>query len=108
MGGYRRDRSFGKNPVIEVKTNTIYEFSRGSSAYPFVEKGGKLFLNKIISVDNYSKNTPNVFITDPGKRLYDEWKQTLAKSLKQGDKIILDNYTEQTEENINSILRKGS
>jgi hypothetical protein len=99
-GGYRRDRSYGKNPVIEVKTNTIYEFDWGGSAYPEIEKGGAVHLKQIINVDNYGaklKVKGNTHIVNENDSLYDEWDQNLQKSLQKGDQITLKQYSEKPD-----------
>jgi hypothetical protein len=100
MGGYRRDRSYGKTPVIEVKTNTIYEFDWGGSAYPEIEKGGSVHLKQIINVDSYKKNTPQVYIVNEDTN--DSFRE--AESVDEtgmGVSITVDNPNEETDFQIN-------
>ena len=100
MGGYRRDRSYGKNPVIEVKTNTIYEFDWGGSAYPEVEKGGSVHIKQILNVDSYSKGLPNVYIVNEATN--DSFRINTSITNGQGANIVLtDNPGEETDFSIN-------
>jgi len=97
-GGYHRDISYGKLPVIEVKTNTIYEYDWGGSTYPEIAKGGAVHLKQIINVDDYSANlNTGIHIVNENDTLYNEWDQTLQKSLQKGDKITLKQYSEQPD-----------
>ena len=91
-GGYRRDRSYGKNPVIEVKTNTIYEYDWGESAYPFLENGGTGHLKQILSIDDYSSENISFKASNEGDTLYDEYDQLLKRTLNKGDQIEVEQY----------------
>jgi hypothetical protein len=98
-GGYFRDRSYGRNPVIEVKTNTIYEFDWGGSTYPEVEKGGSVHIKQILNVDSYSKNNPNVYIVNEATN--DSFRVDTTTIDGQGVSIVTDNPTEETDFSIN-------
>ena len=99
MGGYRRDRSYGRNPVIEVKTNTIYEFDWGGSTYPEIEKGGSVHIKQILNVDSYSKGNPNVYIVNEATN--DSFRVDTTTVNGQGVSIVTDNPTEETDFSIN-------
>jgi len=99
MGGYRRDRSYGRNPVIEVKTSTIYEFDWGGSTYPEVEKGGSVHIKQILNVDSYAKGNPNVYIVNEATN--DSFRIDTATVDGQGVSTLIDNPGEETDFSIN-------
>ena len=99
MGGYRRDRSYGRNPVIEVKTSTIYEFDWGGSTYPEIEKGGSVHIKQILNVDSYAKGNPNVYIVNEATN--DSFRVDTTTVNGQGVSIVTDNPTEETDFSIN-------
>ena len=99
MGGYRRDRSYGRNPVIEVKTSTIYEFDWGGSTYPEIEKGGSVHLKQIINVDSYTRGNPNVYIVNESTN--DSFRVDTSTVNGSGVSIVTDNPTEETDFLIN-------
>tara|TARA_R110002012_G_scaffold5020_2_gene22860 strand:+ start:89 stop:1798 length:1710 start_codon:yes stop_codon:yes gene_type:complete len=98
-GGYLRDRSYGKNPVIEVKTNTIYEFDWGGSTYPEVEKGGSVHIKQILNVDSYTKGNPNVYIVNESTN--DSFRVDITTVDGQGVSTLTDNPGEETDFSIN-------
>ena len=98
-GGYFRDRSYGRNPVIEVKTSTIYEFDWGGSTYPEVEKGGSVHIKQILNVDSYTKGNPNVYIVNEATN--DSFRVDTTTVDGQGVSILTDNPGEETDFSIN-------
>jgi hypothetical protein len=98
-GGYFRDRSYGRNPVIEVKTSTIYEFDWGGSTYPEIEKGGSVHLKQIINVDSYTRGNPNVYIVNESTN--DSFRVDTSTVNGSGVSIVTDNPTEETDFSIN-------
>ena len=99
MGGYRRDRSYGRNPVIEVKTSTIYEFDWGGSTYPEIEKGGSVHIKQILNVDSYAKGNPSVYIVNEATN--DSFRVDTTTVDGQGVSILTDNPGEETDFSIN-------
>lgn len=98
-GGYFRDRSYGKNPVIEVKTSTIYEFDWGGSTYPEIEKGGSVHIKQILNVDSYTKGNPNVYIVNEATN--DSFRIDTSTVNGQGVSTLTDNPGEETDFSIN-------
>tara|TARA_R100000908_G_C3755710_1_gene150231 strand:- start:4311 stop:6020 length:1710 start_codon:yes stop_codon:yes gene_type:complete len=98
-GGYLRDRSYGRNPVIEVKTNTIYEFDWGGSTYPEVEKGGSVHIKQILNVDSYTKGNPNVYIVNEATN--DSFRVDTSTIDGQGVSTLTDNPGEETDFSLN-------
>jgi len=94
------DKTYGKSPVIEVKTSTIYEFDWGGSTYPEVEKGGSVHIKQILNVDSYTKGNPNVYIVNEATN--DSFRVDTTTTNGQGANIILtDNPGEETDFSIN-------
>ena len=94
------DKTYGKNPVIEVKTSIIYEFDWGGSTYPEVEKGGSVHIKQILNVDSYTKGNPNVYIVNEATN--DSFRVDTTTTNEQGANIILtDNPGEETDFSIN-------
>jgi hypothetical protein len=97
------DVSYGKEANVEEKTNTIYEFDWGGGAYPEVEKGGAVHLTKIIALDKYDEDNSGVYITRPSDTDYNQWGNSLNRTLNIRDNINLEQY----ESNVNILPNKN-